>query len=577
MNTTSSILPLFLPRINPDCSGYCCINDDPDANLDHASRYHGFSLQRLTWAVQHGAEPKCIKRYLQSFSASSIATELGIELKVASGEPSFPILYFAVERNAPEIVRILCDAGAQPDQRMRSSGTSIIRVPLLAYAIFSAEYDLLDTNQTVITLLAMGANPSDVPRDMWEDYMKSPIKDNRSQLVDGETDDLWCTPELRAALCRNLNLAQQYFLWNAAQIERPNTRMKQLAQADKISLLFEIPYHIIGQQQATRQVIDCIRNHAHLKITKPLVLLFTGLSGHGKTELASRMGDLLSLETLRVDCTEMTQEEDMFGCKGAYQGSDVGTPLNNYLAQWTGQRAVIFLDEFDETTVSVRKMLLLPFEDGSYRDRRDQRALDCSKFIWILASNLGVEAINRFWTTHLMDRKQAQQTKAPYHELQTTLQQIVTFVFRAPLVGRLSIIVPFLPFDKGEQAVATYKFMREMWNERRKPINTSTNELIQHIHLNYVNEGQIATHLAKKGYSVLTGARPLRNTVNREIGLRLTDQFSREDGEVVEEMNEDPLPNYDVRVVTLGDDTEELQVKRFGSKQTLSDRGQLDE
>lgn len=460
---------------------------------------------------------------------------------------------------------------------MRSLGISIIRVPLLAYAVFSAEYDLLDTNQTVITLLAMGANPTDVPKDMWEDYMKAPIKENPSQLLDGETEDLWCTPELRAALCRNLNLSQRYFLWNAWRVERPNTRMKQLARADKIGLLFEIPYYIIGQQPATQQVIDCIRNHAHLKIAKPLVLLFTGLSGHGKTELARRMGDLLSLDTLRIDCTEMNREEDMLGWKGAFQTSDEGTPLNNYLAKWTGQRTVIFLDEFDKTTDAVRKSLLLPFEDGSYRDRRNQNALDCSKFIWILASNLGVEAINRFWAEHLTGRNQDQQTKAPYPELRTTLQHHVTAVFGAPLVGRLSTIVPFLPFDKGEQAVATYKFMREMWNERRKPINTERNELIQHIHLSYVNDGQIATHLAKKGYNVKTGARPLRNTVNWEIGLKLTDQFSREEGEVVDKMNEDPLPNFEVRVVTLGDDSEELQVKRFGSKQTLSDGGVLDD
>lgn len=527
--------------------------------------------------MQHGADPKSIKRYLQTFSASTVATELGTELNLASGGPCFPILYFAVERNAPDLVRILCEAGAKPEQRMRSSGINIIRVPLLAYAVFSAEYDLTDTNSTVITLLAMGANPGDVPRDMWEDYLRAPIKDHPGDLVNGETEDLWCNPELRAALCRNLNLAQRYFLWNAERIEQPNTRMRQLARADKITPLFEIPYRIIGQQPATRQVIDCIRNHANLKIAKPLVLLFTGPSGHGKTELASRMGDLLSLETLRIDCTEMSHEDDMLGWKGAYDGAHLGTPLNNYIAKWTGQRAVIFLDEFDKTTDKVRKTLLLPFEDGFYRDRRNQKALDGSKFIWVLASNLGTETINKFWTEHLKDRSQDQQKKAPYHELRTTLQQNVTAALGAPLVGRLTMIVPFLPFDEGEQAVAAYKFMRRMWNERKKPINIERNELVQHIHVNYIDDGQIATYLAKKGYSIETGARPLANTVNWEIGLRLTDQFSREDGEVVDEMNKNPLSNYDVRVVTLEDDSEELQVKRFGSKQTLSDRGRIDE
>jgi len=576
-DTSSSILPFFLPRIIPDWADSCCINNHPATNLDHASIYHGFSLQRLAWAVQHGADPKSIKRYLQPFSALTIATELGTEVKGDSGGPYFPILYFAVERNSPDIVRILCEAGAKPEQRMRSSGISIIRVPLLAYAIFSAEYDLSDSNGTVITLLAMGTNPLDVPKDMWEDYLKAPIKDNAGPVEHEDTQDLWCTPDLRAALCRNLKLAQRYFLWNAVRIEQPNARMRQFARADKITPLFEIPYHMIGQQQATKQVIECMRNHANLNIAKPLVLLFTGPSGHGKTELANRVGDLLSLETLRIDCTEMSQEEDMFGWMGGYHSTSTGTPLNNFIAKWTGQRALIFLDEFDKTTVDVRKTLLLPFEDGFYRDRRTQNALDGSKFIWVLTSNLGSWTINEFWAEHLKDRSQDQQKKAPYHKLATTLQHVVTASFGAPMMGRLTMIVPFLPFDKGEQAVAAYKFMREMWNERKKPISVISNELVQHIHVTYIDDGQIATYLAKHGYSIETGARPLANTVNREIGLRLTDQFSREDGEVVDAMNDLPLPNYDVRVVTLDDDSEELQVRRFGSKQVLVNRDCLDE
>lgn len=376
-----SILPFFLPRIIPDWSDSCCINDDPATNLDHACFYHSFSLQRLAWAVQYGADPQSIKRYLQSFSPLTITTELGTEVEIDLGGPYFPILYFAVERNSPDIVRILCEAGAKPEQRMRPSGISIIRVPLLAYAVFSAEYDLSDTNKTVIILLAMGAYPGDVPNDMWEDYLKAPIKEIPGRVVIGDMEDLWCTPELRAALCRNLNLAQRYFLWNAERLDPSNLRKRQLARADNITPLFEIPYHIIGQQPATQQVIGCIRNHANLKIAKPLVLLLTGPSGHGKTELASRMGDLLSLGILRIDCTEMKHEADLLGWKGAYYGAHRGTPLNNFIATWTGQRAIIFLDEFDKTTDEVRKTLLLPFEDGFYTDRRCQKALDGSKLI----------------------------------------------------------------------------------------------------------------------------------------------------------------------------------------------------
>lgn len=89
----------------------------------------------------------------------------------------------------------------------------------------------------------------------------------------------------------------------------------------------------------------------------------------------------------------------------------------------------------------------------------------------------------------------------------------------------------------------------------------------------FIDDGQIATHIAKKGYSSETGARPLRNTVDREIATKLIDQFSRESGEVGDTMNQRPLPNYEVQLVTVGGDLEKIQVKRFGSKQALARAG----
>lgn len=207
---------------------------------------------------------------------------------------------------------------------------------------------------------------------------------------------------------------------------------------------------MIGQQPATQQVLQSIRCHIQLKTKAPLVLLFSGPSGHGKTELASRMGELLSLEILRIDCTEMNRESDMFGPKAPFSGHENGSPLNNYLAKWAGQKTVIFLDEVGKTNDEVRKSLLLLFESGFYKDHRDYRVLDCSRVIWVLAANLGVEVIKRFWTQHLKDRNQEQQDQAPFERLEMSLQHSVINSIGAPLTGRLSQIVPFLPFDKGE-------------------------------------------------------------------------------------------------------------------------------
>ena len=76
------------------------------------------------------------------------------------------------------------------------------------------------------------------------------------------------------------------------------------------------------------------------------------------------MGQLLSLEIERVDCTEMKHETDLFGAKKPYIGFDVGSPLNNFLARLNGKRSIAFFDEFEKTTPEVRNALLIPFDEG---------------------------------------------------------------------------------------------------------------------------------------------------------------------------------------------------------------------
>lgn len=105
-------------------------------------------------------------------------------------------------------------------------------------------------------------------------------------------------------------------------------------------------------------------SHALHHIEMPLVLLFTGPSGHGKTELAKRMGELLSLPLLKIDCTQLRFETDLFGAQAPYQGCQNGSLLNNFLTEWNGQKAVVFLDEFDKMSHDVYKSLLLLFDEG---------------------------------------------------------------------------------------------------------------------------------------------------------------------------------------------------------------------
>ena len=473
---------------------------------------------------------------------------------------SFPILFFAVEQNSPEIVRVLCKAGADPSRKSESTA-----LPLLAYVIVSAEYDLSDTTDTLIALLAEGARPEQLPSDLWEAPLKPPRADAPNAL-EGSVFGFhgWCTPELRKALARNLTLMQRYSLWRAKYLAPATPRLVQIATAFSILPLLETPYHIIGQSPAIKQVVDAVASHYMFDSGFPLVMLFTGASGHGKTEVATRMGTLLSLDILIVDCTEMKYETDIFGPKAPYAGHQEGSKLNNFLAEHSGQRAVVFLDEFEKTTADVHKSMLLPFESGIYQDRRNQKKLDCTKIIWILAANLGEAMIQKFWTAHKDSQGDSDQLHIDSDKLSTLLEGVAIRAFGAPLTGRLSYTIPFLPFNDLEQAVATYKFMREFKNEIRKAVNVEAKLFPRRLILNYTNDGQLAQHLAKHYYSHELGARSLQKAVHRHIKQKLAHAFLNEKTIVTDELNEKPMATYEASLTTTTPNNYEVTLERRG-------------
>jgi len=186
------------------------------------------------------------------------------------------------------------------------------------------------------------------------------------------------------------------------------------------------------------------------------------------------MGTLMSVDTLVVDCTEMRYETDMFGPKHPYQGSADGSPLNNYLAQQSGGRNIVVLDEFEKTTDNVRRALLLAFDSGTFlrpashpihpptnqtpiaKTNRSPQAntatgatassSNCTRTIWVLATNHGSDTIVKFHNDHLKEQPDCARASAPLARLDSTLKKEFTAEMGAPMTGRFTLIVAVLPF-----------------------------------------------------------------------------------------------------------------------------------
>ena len=225
-----------------------------------------------------------------------------------------------------------------------------------------------DTTLVVATLLSLGASSQVIPSAFYSPFCQDlpdngPSEESLEKDIEDE-NKAWCISAARGKLARTVNLTQRYLLDRAARTKMPSIRHRQVALLRNAEPLLGIPYFLIGQTVAANRLLKRLLSYIMVPSRRPLVLVFAGPSGHGKTELARRLGHLMSLDLEVVDCTIFNRESELFGPRHPYVGADRGSPLNNFLAQNAGQRCIVFLDEFEKTTSDIHQALLLPFDNG---------------------------------------------------------------------------------------------------------------------------------------------------------------------------------------------------------------------
>ncbi|MCJ1360027.1 MAG: hypothetical protein MMC33_010030 [Icmadophila ericetorum] len=491
----------------------------------------GFSLLNLVGAIQHGASVQMIQSYLGYYDKETVKRNIN---GIVEG---FPAIFFAVASNIEWLVRTWIGYGGDVEAIHEAS-----KVPLLAFAITNSEIIQADTTLVLATLLSLGASPKVIPSAFYTSYCQD-LPDNgpdEESLEDlNDTNKKWATTGTRAALARTINLTQRYYLDRAAKTKKPSIRHRQIALRRNAEALLGIPYLLIGQTTAANRLMQKLLSHMMIPGKKPLVLVFAGPSGHGKTELARHLGHLLSLELEVVDCTIVNRESELFGPRHPYVGADRGSPLNNFLARNAGKRCIVFLDEFEKTTTSIHQALLLPFDNGEYQDRRHLTGVDCSKTIWILATNALDPTIQAFCNSNhkpiFIDDDQSKKLHL-MKQLSKELKEDFLSKFDAPITGRISAFLPFLPFSPGEQAVVTHKYLLELQQKARTPINLSTGpheQLLGNIRLRVRRDASVCRILAEAEYHSDLGARSLITAV-KTIEDLLVDAYLNVEEEIAE-------------------------------------------
>lgn len=393
-----------------------------------------FSPETLAAALSQRCSVGAVDIYLGSYN-----TVMQHQILPGMVYDRHPVLFYAIEINDADCVRTLLSYGAKV-----SEAIDHYNVPALAFAVMCSHFTVVNPLEVIKVLLSFGADPRVIPEDMRCNYLDTPSP-LAPRIVAGQGGQAtaWRTNGHRQLLAKELDLSVRYYLHKASIMPATKARAMQLARAHKYAPLLTVPYLIIGQHYACNQVVNVITSHLGMNVKSPLVLTFAGLSGHGKTELATQIGKLLDAPITVIDCAQMRSDFSIFGPRMGYAGNETGSQLNNFLAANDGCRAVVFLDEFDKTEKEVRNSLLLLLDSGDCHDRRTNNPVNARKIIWILATNLGDTKISDFYAEHMEDSDQLTQAKAPHKALTNTLKALFHDKFGAPIAGRMRNVAPF--------------------------------------------------------------------------------------------------------------------------------------
>ena len=286
----------------------------------------------------------------------------------------------------------------------------------------------------------------------------------------------------------------------------PVNKMLESEKAKLLRLEDELHKRIIGQDDAVSAVANAIRrSRTGLQdASRPIgSFIFLGTTGVGKTEIARALAEFLfddENSMIRIDMSEYMEKfsvSRLIGAPPGYVGYEEGGQLTEAVRR--RPYSVILLDEIEKAHSDVFNILLQVLDDGRLTDNQG-RTVNFKNTIIIMTSNLGSNLIQEKLQTVAEDK-----FEDVLGDIREDLTNLLRKTIRPEFLNRVDEIVLFKPLTKDEiKLIVDIQLgdLQKMLDEKDIKLN--------------VNE-EAKDWLAKLGYDVTFGVRPLKRTIQKYL------------------------------------------------------------
>ena len=270
------------------------------------------------------------------------------------------------------------------------------------------------------------------------------------------------------------------------------------------------------------------------KPEKPIgAFLFSGPTGVGKTEVAKQLAFTLGIELIRFDMSEYMERHAvsrLIGAPPGYVGFDQGGLLTEAIAK--KPHAVLLLDEIEKAHPDIFNILLQVMDHGTLTDNNGRKA-DFRNVILIMTTNAGAEMLQKRAIGFGNSREAGDEM--------AEIRRMFSPEFR----NRLDATISFAALDRDVILRVVDKFLMQL------------EEQLHEKKVDIVFSDALRTHLARKGFDPVMGARPMARLIQDTVRKALADEllFGRlvNGGKVEVDVDEDDKVKLDFPPADSGD------------------------